>query len=260
MRQIHSGVVIASPTGGRTSGGVDRLECAVAVEGPDAGGRPSTADARWVAHMRNAVSARLRRKGLEDLLDPVRLIVSELVTNAVQHGGDRVALSLLTSSAGLRLRVRDGGHGHPRLGAVGQEAESGRGLWLVDQSVAELDGTWGYTTETRTAWCVLPVSPACLGPAPAAAGPGHGACAGPLISENEPHMLSDTAPPSLPACLGWRSLADYPGRSAPARSPACVGPAAAPEATGGTGPPVPLLGRSPRAPSGGPFHASLTHP
>ncbi|WP_405444651.1 ATP-binding protein [Streptomyces erythrochromogenes] len=175
----------------------DLMQCAFEVEGPAFDGSLFATDAARVRHMRTIVAARLRYQGLDELLDPVRLIVSELVTNAVQHGGKAVALSLLTTSAEVRLSVRDGGRGRPRAVAQDADAESGRGVWIVGLVVAELGGTWGYALDSRTAWCVLPLtgSPRTE---QAALHPHLPAPGGITVSETDPHDLREPTNPPLP--------------------------------------------------------------
>lgn len=89
---------------------------------------------------------------LEDiLLDDVRLLVSELVTNSVLHGpqaaGRPIRLRLAFSALAVQAAVRDAGAG---FAAVPTEptphGESGRGLFLVDQ-VAD---RWGIVNEPGT--------------------------------------------------------------------------------------------------------------
>jgi anti-sigma regulatory factor (Ser/Thr protein kinase) len=74
----------------------------------------------------------------------VRLLVSELVTNAVRHAGlDAGAPIRLTIAAGdavLRIEIADGGNGfEPRAPDPDPTRASGWGLFLVD----ELADRWG---------------------------------------------------------------------------------------------------------------------
>ncbi len=75
-------------------------------------------DPESVGAARDAVdelSARLQ----PDLLADLRLLVSELVTNSVEHGprksGKPIGLRLSISNASVRAEVRDGGCGFRRL-------------------------------------------------------------------------------------------------------------------------------------------------
>ncbi|MCY9783728.1 ATP-binding protein [Nocardiopsis sp. EMB25] len=94
---------------------------------------------------RRLVEHFLRRLDRTDLADTATLIVSELVTNAVEHGHPPVHLDLTWAQGGadpaLRLDVHDHGRIAPRSadGRVDDEAESGRGLLIVDHLAAR----WG---------------------------------------------------------------------------------------------------------------------
>ncbi len=89
---------------------------------------------------------------LEPLLDETELLVSEVVTNAVQHGGGPIGLRFLLDRASKRLRceVTDTSPEQPQLGDSNDEDESGRGLMIVEA----LADQWGSTpTETgKTIW------------------------------------------------------------------------------------------------------------
>ncbi|MYY08871.1 ATP-binding protein [Streptomyces sp. SID4919] len=67
----------------------------------------------------------------EETADTIRLIVSELVSNAVVHGEGPVTITVLARPGGLLIDVRDGALDVPRPGSFGVENERGRGLALV---------------------------------------------------------------------------------------------------------------------------------
>jgi anti-sigma regulatory factor (Ser/Thr protein kinase) len=114
-------------------------------------------DARRVGQMRRLVEARLLLCRLPELVDPMLLVTSELVTNALQHGeGPGVSLLLASYTTHARLCVRDGSHATPRLLAPSVSAESGRGLFLVEATARELGGTWGTSSDHTQTWCELP--------------------------------------------------------------------------------------------------------
>jgi GAF domain-containing protein len=69
----------------------------------------------------------------------VELVVAELVSNAVLHGGDPVEVRVFEVDDGLRVEVADGGPGMPAAGRSGPDAMTGRGLALVAALAAE----WG---------------------------------------------------------------------------------------------------------------------
>ncbi len=91
------------------------------------------------------------------IVEDATLIVSELVTNAIEHSGGRtVELTLDHHDGYLRIRVHDG---RPclRPGAYkpGSNAEAGRGLWLVKSIAFARDGDWGVLNNGATFWCEL---------------------------------------------------------------------------------------------------------
>ncbi|MFI9782707.1 ATP-binding protein [Kitasatospora sp. NPDC051984] len=97
-----------------------------------------------VGFARRLVIATLRLWGFElgDRADDVVLLVSELLTNAFTYGGGQpVTLGLYASRSehALTLDVLDGSSNHPELRTVADEAEHGRGLFIVDHLTA---GCW----------------------------------------------------------------------------------------------------------------------
>ncbi|WP_051966709.1 ATP-binding SpoIIE family protein phosphatase [Kitasatospora mediocidica] len=82
----------------------------------------------------------LRRWGLEELADNTELMVSELVTNAIQHATRPVTLRLVRTSL-LRCEVGDDSPQLPRRRPAGPQDERGRGLHLV----AKFAERWGAT-------------------------------------------------------------------------------------------------------------------
>ena len=84
---------------------------------------------------------------LAELGHPVRLLVSELVTNAVRHGsigaGSTVHVRLEALQERVRVEVRDEGPGFdPDHSAAADPSTAGFGLKLVD----ELTDRWGVST------------------------------------------------------------------------------------------------------------------
>ncbi|MFJ2175997.1 ATP-binding protein [Streptomyces sp. NPDC087851] len=109
---------------------------------------------------RECLCGRLRQWELPHLVEPVGLLVSELVTNAFRYGaGTTVAVSLrLTEGDMLRLIVWDGSPGCPKICLPGASAESGRGLLIVSAVVTEQCGEWGASPDCAMTWCQLPVA------------------------------------------------------------------------------------------------------
>ncbi|MFI6443291.1 SpoIIE family protein phosphatase [Kitasatospora sp. NPDC050543] len=111
-------------------------------------GIPAEDVAHWYLQPRHETPGRarrlaghtLRRWGLEHLTESTELMVSELVTNAVQHATRPVTLSLVRTSR-LRCEVGDDNPLLPRPKRVGPEDERGRGL----QIVARCADRWGAT-------------------------------------------------------------------------------------------------------------------
>jgi hypothetical protein len=124
-------------------------------------GHPKPEHAAWVPKLRRIGRARLRLWGVEELVDPAEMLISELVTNAVAHGrGSSVCLSLSfipgQTASVVRIEVNDGSRTKPSPKSVGPYDESGRGLWIVEMITAEYGGGWGTSDEGRT-WCTLKV-------------------------------------------------------------------------------------------------------
>ena len=86
----------------------------------------------------------------------VELVVSELVTNAVLHGGDPITLTLDVGDVVLVV-VSDGGEGVPRAGDGGPDGEGGRGLAMVAGVVSD----WGVRVDEnpgKEVWALLSVA------------------------------------------------------------------------------------------------------
>ncbi|MGW2448774.1 ATP-binding protein [Streptomyces sp. NPDC001675] len=127
-------------------------------------------------------------------LEPAALIVAELAANAATHGrvtGRDFRLTLYVVADVLRIEVTDTrGDRLPRVGTPDPDADSGRGLMLVDA----LADRWGVTPglpPRKTVWAeiVLPPRPgnSCSGPS--------GALSQRTTREKEPTQ----APPLPPA-------------------------------------------------------------
>jgi anti-sigma regulatory factor (Ser/Thr protein kinase) len=88
---------------------------------------------------RSAARRLLDRWRLQDVLEPVLLTVSELVTNALRHGRPPVALRLEHRGSAVTVDVHDGSREPPGDPTAEQSdgAESGRGLGIVEAMAAE---------------------------------------------------------------------------------------------------------------------------
>lgn len=92
-----------------------------------------------------------------DVCDGVVLVVSELVTNAVEHAEPPLALHLRHEDAdGIRVAVSDGGPARSAgdWTASCEEDEHGRGLNIVE-ALADTHGTHHHDNGTTTRWAYL---------------------------------------------------------------------------------------------------------
>lgn len=69
----------------------------------------------------------------------VELLTTELITNAIQHGGGSVTVTAELSGQRVRVEVGDEGDGLPTPGQAMETDESGRGLAMVES----LASRWG---------------------------------------------------------------------------------------------------------------------
>ena len=112
-----------------------------------AGGASVRLDATKAApwHARRAVTRWAEEVGLDDaLLVDLRLLVTELVTNAVRHapasGRRGIELGVEGGGEHVRVEVRDAGEGFDDfLPIPSTEARAGRGLFLVHRVAS----AWG---------------------------------------------------------------------------------------------------------------------
>jgi anti-sigma regulatory factor (Ser/Thr protein kinase) len=129
-------------------------ELSVTIEREAADGQQASpgAESAWVGRLRQVLAEKLESWGLLALVDDARLLLSELLTNALCHvaGGDVVVRFVLTAD-GLRLEVNDGCPGRPTVRVVGPGDENGRGMLLVSTIAA----SWGVSEDETTTWCVL---------------------------------------------------------------------------------------------------------
>jgi anti-sigma regulatory factor (Ser/Thr protein kinase) len=105
---------------------------------------PLLADLAAAGTARKAVADVIRAWRVPVDADVAVLLASELVTNAVTHGGPAadtlVLLTITRDTGGLRVDVHDGSGDLPVLDEASAEAECGRGLLLVTSLSAE----WGF--------------------------------------------------------------------------------------------------------------------
>lgn len=105
--------------------------------------------AEFIAHPRSSSSARefvtlqLRHHGLEHVVDDVRLVVSELATNALVHAQTPFTVILHAAKELLRLEVLDGSHEGPVLRKARAMDTGGRGVAIVKA----LSRDWGVVDQ-----------------------------------------------------------------------------------------------------------------
>ncbi|MER0424921.1 ATP-binding protein [Streptomyces microflavus] len=106
-----------------------------------------------VAQARRTTAAVLRQWSLPDALtEDARIIVSELVSNAITHGSGDVRLQLRHDNHELRIGVTDDSTAPARQRRAGATDLGGRGLHLV----ARLSLRWGVADSGRTTYAVIP--------------------------------------------------------------------------------------------------------
>jgi anti-sigma regulatory factor (Ser/Thr protein kinase) len=129
--------------------------------------RTPGADARSVRETRDFTVATLNQWGVEDRLDDIVIVVSELLTNAIRHArptaADRrlrwpIRLDLLQSGPCVLCMVADPSDKEPVPQETACLAEAGRGL----QIIAALSDQWGFTKPGelgKVVWAMFSTSP-----------------------------------------------------------------------------------------------------
>jgi anti-sigma regulatory factor (Ser/Thr protein kinase) len=123
----------------------------------------SQATARFAARAdaplaaRRFVSSVLARRPYEGRAqtDDIRLVVSELATNAVIHAGTAFSVSVRCTGSAVRISVRDSSPAQPVVRNGGPASMSGRGLHLV-KAVSD---AWGVDADPdgKTIWAEFPL-------------------------------------------------------------------------------------------------------
>jgi anti-sigma regulatory factor (Ser/Thr protein kinase) len=135
----------ARPTGTGTPGYGETLPC-----------EPESAH-----RARLLVSAALNTWGIGELTDAGKLIVSEFVTNAINHTRCRMVRVLIArpSEGVVRIGVADKCRDLPVMGSPDGTSEDGRGLLAVDA----LSWRWGYDKKPwgKVVWGELEVPAEC---------------------------------------------------------------------------------------------------
>lgn len=107
------------------------------------------------AAAREFVVGRLRHHDLLPLVEDVRLVTSELVTNAVTHARPPLTVTVERDAALVTVTVQDGSSLSPRMSPDDLSAPCGRGLMLV----AALSRDWGVlngSDGSKSVWASFP--------------------------------------------------------------------------------------------------------
>jgi anti-sigma regulatory factor (Ser/Thr protein kinase) len=88
-----------------------------------------------------------------DALYDLRLLISELVTNAVQAGSHHVEVEISVHRRRIHMSVSDDAPGWPEMRVAAAEDNCGRGLAIMDATAAD----WGVAKidDGKTVWAVL---------------------------------------------------------------------------------------------------------
>jgi anti-sigma regulatory factor (Ser/Thr protein kinase) len=117
-------------------------------------------DVTAVAQARSHTRLVLSRWSVPGVVEPLLLVVSELVTNAVRHGRPPVELLLRRVGRGVRVDVHDESPAFRPTEPAGDcagtdfEAEGGRGLPLVD-AVSVDHGVDQIPDDGKRVWAVV---------------------------------------------------------------------------------------------------------
>ncbi|HVF74044.1 MAG TPA: ATP-binding SpoIIE family protein phosphatase [Acidimicrobiales bacterium] len=96
-----------------------------------------------VTHARALAVQRAVEAGRADVADDLALVASELVTNALFHGGGCRGIEFAAVADGVRIEVRDHTTAPPVFGHASETSLTGRGVRLV----AGLSARWGVDLE-----------------------------------------------------------------------------------------------------------------
>ncbi|WP_145499337.1 ATP-binding protein [Streptomyces sp. CFMR 7] len=127
--------------------------CQVSIVRSTPAGQPMVSeDRRRPGQLRRMNGALLTLWDLRPCIDVAALVLTELVTNAFQHGGgEDITVTWCADVTHLTMRVEDSSPVRPVLRAVDETSEGGRGLGIVEA----LADAWGVSEDGRTVHCAL---------------------------------------------------------------------------------------------------------
>jgi anti-sigma regulatory factor (Ser/Thr protein kinase) len=124
---------------------------------------------RFRCHADPSSPRRVRRE-VSDVLEGIdaetlataQLLVSELATNVVLHGGDHMAVDVDREPERVRIEVSDDGEGMPARRHPTTESDGGRGLGMVELA----SSAWGVQPRVagKTVWFELALAARQPGP------------------------------------------------------------------------------------------------
>jgi anti-sigma regulatory factor (Ser/Thr protein kinase) len=121
---------------------------------------------RSASRARHFVGSHLERHRLPYLVDDVKLVVSELVTNALVHARTPIRVRLEEFLFCVRLTVHDDSPARPVVRVADTTDTGGRGLSIVDQCSVQ----WGTNIDAdggKSVWALFAVKPLPFDPATA---------------------------------------------------------------------------------------------
>jgi anti-sigma regulatory factor (Ser/Thr protein kinase) len=113
------------------------------------------ADPKSAALARDFVSRHLVAHHLSQWVEDIRLVVSELATNAVAHAQTPFSVTLSSTDGSLLLAIHDGSAEAPTRSAPDVTQATGRGLMIVEV----LSHKWGTSTDghgCKSVWASFP--------------------------------------------------------------------------------------------------------
>jgi anti-sigma regulatory factor (Ser/Thr protein kinase) len=111
---------------------------------------------RAVAPARHWAADRLAEAGIPpERRELLVLLVSELVTNAVQHAWPPVILRVDVDEERIRVEATDSNRAEPVLRDAPPEDLGGRGVWLIDRLASRWGSDADPTGQCKTVWFEL---------------------------------------------------------------------------------------------------------
>jgi anti-sigma regulatory factor (Ser/Thr protein kinase) len=112
------------------------------------------------ARARAFIYDRLSEHRLFYLIDRVRLVTSELVTNAIRHAETPFTVTLALTGGGVTLSVTDSSPEFPRALPFDALSDHGRGLVLVELLSADSGVHAAASGGAKAVWASFPVKKA----------------------------------------------------------------------------------------------------